>query len=369
MTEGGHESGWWQASDGKWYPPETLPSEDPVAAAEPEAAPAPADPDWPSLSPAEPVGPLAAAARAASTLTVAPPPVPPAASDPPPPPPKRDAHVPVTFDADGWITIDEPRTAPVAPPAPPRWRSAAITLGGIAVALVVVILAAVTFIPKTHRPSDDAIGGATPTTDDGSASVDPLTLDSVLSGINVQFSDVGHGYQKVIDGSVDPLGGDGCTQPRRPFVDVDGTNWTAYDYQPDGLGGFPLGHLAAAVTVFHTQADAAKRLKAEQGLDYVACLQRWDRWVWFDGSDLTPTQEKMVPLTVKVAGAKAIAWRYEAAFQDGGKTYGLYTDNVVFTKGRLRTWIEVSSAIAPFDQSRRDLLISRMSARVDQALA
>lgn len=327
MNEGSDSSGWWQASDGKWYPPESRSDATPAAA-----------------------GPL---------------------PEPEPDPGK------VTFDASGWIQIEEPIRVAAGPPPKPPWKAGLPVVLAIIVAVLVVGAAAVTFIPRgSDRAADaaDTASGDDAPSSDGVDDVDPLTLDSVLSNINVRFADVGEGYTKAIDGSIDPIGGDGCTQPRRPFAPVAGTNWAAYVYRPTGFGGLEGGHLAASVTVFEHTPDANKRLQQEKEPDYVDCLQRWDRQVWFDGyfrgTGFKPHREFMEPMPVNVAEATAIGWRYTSTFiAKDGREYGVYTDHIIFTRGRIRVWIEASSMLDPFDQARRDLLVGRISQRVEDAIS
>ena len=75
---------------------------------------------------------------------------------------------------------------------------------------------------------------------------------------------------------------------------------------------------------------------------------------------------KPATLDAKVPGATSAAYRYGQTVEVEGRQYPLYTDIIVFTRGRLRVWIEVSSAFEPFDPARRDLMISRLLDRVNE---
>lgn len=79
MSDASQGAGWWQASDGKWYPPESRP----------DAAPPPPPPSAPTASSLPPPPPVAAAAApppAAPPSAPGWPPAPGPAGGPPPPP-------------------------------------------------------------------------------------------------------------------------------------------------------------------------------------------------------------------------------------------------------------------------------------------
>lgn len=106
MSDTSQGEGWWRASDGKWYPPETHPDYQPPA---PEPEPAPPVPPVAETPPADP---NSHATIAAPIPQVPPAPAAPPAAEPPP------AVPPIAPDTPAGATIVSP-VAPIggAPPA------------------------------------------------------------------------------------------------------------------------------------------------------------------------------------------------------------------------------------------------------------
>ena len=195
MSDTSQGEGWWRASDGKWYPPETHPDYQPPAPPAPEPEPAP---------PVPPIAetPSPADQNARATIAAPIPQVPPAPAAEPPP-----AVPPISPDVPAGATIVSP-AAPVggAPPAaggsilppsasaiPPAPGTPGAASGGVVenqVPMYVTIVGAVLLFVGLLLPwaTLDAFGQSTSVsgldTDDGKLM---LVLAIALIGVTVVY--------------------------------------------------------------------------------------------------------------------------------------------------------------------------------------
>jgi hypothetical protein len=293
----------------------------------------------------------------------------------------------IAYDGDGWISVVPDEPAPVEPPPlvaaptppqpapppapapvvpvagpPPWWRRNAAYLA--IVLIIAVVVAGMALAPGGERPV--LLSGA-PTTK-APAVVDPLTQEWRLEKINLQFSEVEKGYVQVFDGSIDPSGTDGCTQPTRKDGVV-GVSRAAYAYRPDNLDGFAAGHVASMVTVFDNADAAARRVSVERQPEYLSCLAHWDEATWFNDPRVQPTKQTITPVPAALSRRTLVGARYTATYKaPDGASYPAYTDHIVVTTGRVRVWLELSSVLYPFDPDQRDLILDHILDRVDGAL-
>ena len=133
------------------------------------------------------------------------------------------------------------------------------------------------------------------------------------------------------------------------------THWIAFEYEPNGLGGLPLGHLASSVTVFEDKEEAQKRLFVETLARLRLVLLRWDSGVWFDGNEGgSRWRSASRSPAAKLPNETAFAWRYTAIVEIEGEVFPVYTDHIVFTQDRVRVWTRAQLCARPL--STRGLL-------------
>lgn len=300
----------------------------------------------------------------------------------------------IAYDGDGWITVvpDEPVSDPLSDPLPearpaapatatsvsvpdlpfhtvtssdearPRWRR---NIPYVAVVLIIsVVIAAMALAPGGERP---VLLSGVPSTGAGDGA-DPLAQTWRLDKLNLQFSQVEKGYVQVFDGSIDPVGTDGCTQPGKEDGVV-ASSRAAYAYRPDHLDGFAAGHVATMITVFDDEQAAERRADVERRPAYLECLSDWDEATWFGGGEVRPESQSIVAVPASLGDRTLIGARYTATYDaPDGRSYAAYTDHLVVTTGRVRVWIELSSVLYPFDPEQRDVVVDGILERIDDAL-
>jgi hypothetical protein len=290
----------------------------------------------------------------------------------------------IAYDADGWIAVvpdppvpepepeviaaqvpppDEPALPSAEPePTPRRWRRNVPYV--VVMVIIAAVIAGMALAPGGERPV--LLSGAPST--EARGGTDPLSEEWRLDKLNLQFDEVEEGYVQVFDGAIDPVGTDGCTQPKKADGVV-ATSRTAYAYRPDHLDGFAAGHVAAMITVFDTEAQAEKRAEHERESSYLTCLSNWDEATWFGGSSMEPTSQGIVAVPAALGGRTLVGARYTATYEaPDGRSYPAYTDHVIVTTGRVRVWIELSSVLYPFDPDRRDAIVNGILERIDDAV-
>ena len=117
------------------------------------------------------------------------------------------------------------------------------------------------------------------------------------------------------------------------------THWIAFEYEPNGLGGLPLGHLASSVTVFEDKEEAQKRLFVERSPGYAApcCAGTAASGTTGTRPQAAGGAHREAPAG-KLPNETAFAWRYTAIVEIEGEVFPVYTDHIVFTQDRVRVW-------------------------------
>lgn len=303
--------GWWQASDGRWYPSSSPPG------------PAPAE-HRPGAAPVfQPMKPPAA-----------------------------------------WRGAPVPHRPPE--PSTPPDRTALVAALGVVAVVALAVGALVVF--SGGDPQDRA----SPSTGEPTPFTEPPTVpptsqvvnEDLLAALNVQKNDIGSAWQQVEAGPLDPAA-DGC---QIPTTGVTAGHAVSYVLHPNGVSGTVQAHLTAVTTVFVDDRAAV----AQEGTDgsdaHGECLRLDSEDRWSIASSGTSPPGAIARQETGVT-PPSLGWRYRTTFAGpADEELVAYTDYVIVRRGRVRLALSMLSLDVPFDPALKQLLIDRVAERVSAAI-
>lgn len=310
--------GWWQASDGRWYPASEAP-----ARSEPTSSP----------------------------------------SFPPPsfPPPTFQPMAPPS----AWRGLPVPHRPP--DPLRPSNRSVVAMVLGVFAVVVLVIGALVAFSSASDdRPDDLASGPAStaPVTEAPAPPTSQVMTEDLLGTMNVQKNDIGSNWTQMAVGTVPP-GTDDCQFPVRG---VRASHEASYVLHLNGVSNMVQGQLTSITTVF-VDDQAAVRQEGVDGSDTQGeCLRGDSEALWeVAGSGMSPSGT--IARQETAVTRPSLGWRYQTTFMaQTGDEVVAYTDYVIVRRGRVRVAMSMLSIEEPFDPVLEELLISRVAERIAETI-
>lgn len=339
--------GWWQASDGKWYPPESHPS-----------VRGPQPPALPPLS--SPVG----------YRSTGPNPQPGWRPEYPTKTPSREwsAPPPATPNHEAFVAVSTRR---------PKFSRRPQLLLALLLMLVVAGGTAAFLLTNNSNPQASATGQTTTTTTPTTAPVTTtLPPESAANAIGLQAGDLGSGF--VEEGpAASPL-----TQPTAPSpcTPVSSQPWLAFVDSPEYTSG-PVGPVVySTIVIMPTAADAQNALAAVSFSSYGAICYR----PTFDlamqqgitatnqetGCDEQFAQSTIAAIPAGSITGSASGWHYDATIlcNETGTTGHFYIDIVSQVVGRVfvqATFRSEGTAVSfLLERSVMDAMVTRAHVQV-----